>query len=43
MENERKIQGIDSWARNPLVVGLAIGILAALIQVLLISAGGPEA
>lgn len=36
-------KGIDSWARNPLVVGLLIGILAALVQVLLISAGGPEA
>ena len=33
----------DSLARNPLYVGLIIGILAALIQVLLISAGGPEA
>jgi hypothetical protein len=34
---------IDTLARNPLYVGLAIGILAAFIQVLLISAGGPEA
>lgn len=34
---------MDTLARNPLYVGLAIGILAALVQVLLISAGGPEA
>jgi hypothetical protein len=34
---------LDTLARNPLYVGLAIGILAALVQVLLISAGGPEA
>jgi len=43
MEKENKSTGIDTWARNPLVVGLLIGILAALVQVLLISAGGPEA
>ncbi|HOX35521.1 MAG TPA: YeeE/YedE thiosulfate transporter family protein [Methanoregulaceae archaeon] len=43
MDNENKPSGIDSLARNPLVVGLLIGILAALVQVLLISAGGPEA
>ena len=34
---------LDTLARNPLLVGLAIGILAAFVQVLLISAGGPEA
>jgi hypothetical protein len=34
---------LDALARNPLYVGLAIGILAAFVQVLLISAGGPEA
>jgi hypothetical protein len=34
---------LDTFARNPLYVGIAIGILAALVQVLLISAGGPEA
>jgi len=34
---------MDTLARNPLYVGLAIGILAAVIQLLLISAGGPEA
>jgi hypothetical protein len=34
---------LDTLARNPLYVGLLIGILAALVQVLLISAGGPEA
>lgn len=43
MDNENKSSGIDALARNPLVVGLIIGILAALVQVLLISAGGPEA
>lgn len=37
------VSGLDTLARNPLYVGLAIGILAALVQVLLISAGGPEA
>jgi hypothetical protein len=34
---------LDTLARNPLYVGLVIGILAAFVQVLLISAGGPEA
>ena len=34
---------LDALARNPLYVGLAIGILAAFVQLLLISAGGPEA
>jgi hypothetical protein len=34
---------MDTLARNPLYVGLAIGILAAVVQLLLISAGGPEA
>jgi len=34
---------LDTLARNPLYVGLAIGILAAFVQLLLISAGGPEA
>ena len=34
---------LDTLARNPLLVGFLIGIIAALIQVLLISAGGPEA
>ncbi|MDD1702716.1 MAG: YeeE/YedE family protein [Methanoregula sp.] len=41
-ENE-KCSCLDTLARNPLYVGLAIGILAAFVQVLLISAGGPEA
>lgn len=42
--DETKQKSFDvSFARNPLFVGLAIGILAALVQVLLISAGGPEA
>lgn len=42
-KTEEKISCLDTVARNPLYVGLAIGILAALVQVLLISAGGPEA
>jgi len=42
-KNEEDSAGLDTLARNPLYVGLAIGILAALVQVLLISAGGPEA
>jgi len=40
---EEKTSYMDTLARNPLYVGLAIGILAALVQLLLISAGGPEA
>jgi hypothetical protein len=43
VKTEEKISCLDTLARNPLYVGLAIGILAALVQVLLISAGGPEA
>lgn len=46
-ETKEKTNGtssrLDTLARNPLLVGLLIGIVAALIQVLLISAGGPEA
>ena len=34
---------LDIYARNPLILGLLIGVLAAFIQGLLISAGGPEA
>jgi hypothetical protein len=34
---------LDTLARNPLSAGILIGVLAALVQVLLISAGGPEA
>lgn len=41
-ETEEK-SGVDAIARNPLYVGFAIGILAAFLQLLLISAGGPEA
>jgi hypothetical protein len=41
--SDQNNSGMDALARNPLVVGLAIGILAAGIQLLLISAGGPEA
>jgi hypothetical protein len=40
---KKNISWLDSVARNPLIVGLIIGILAAFVQVLLISAGGPEA
>ena len=46
-ENKAKSEAnsscLDTLARNPLYVGLAIGILAAFVQLLLISAGGPEA
>jgi hypothetical protein len=42
-KDKENASGLDTLARNPLYVGLAIGILAALVQVLLISAGGPEA
>jgi len=42
-KNEKNTSCLDTLARNPLYVGLAIGILAAFMQVLLISAGGPEA
>jgi hypothetical protein len=42
-KTEEHASCLDTIARNPLYVGLAIGILAALMQVLLISAGGPEA
>jgi hypothetical protein len=34
---------LDGLARNPITVGILIGVLAAFIQGLLISAGGPEA
>jgi len=37
------VSRLDIYARNPLVLGLLIGVLAAFIQGLLISAGGPEA
>jgi hypothetical protein len=42
-KSNENISWLDSLARNPLIVGLIIGILAAFVQVLLISAGGPEA
>jgi len=42
-KTEEKTSSLDTLAKNPLYVGLAIGILAAFVQVLLISAGGPEA
>jgi len=42
-KTEEKTSCLDTMARNPLYVGLIIGILAAVVQALLISAGGPEA
>lgn len=40
--NTRDWKGFDSFARNPVLIGIGIGVLAAFVQVLLISAGGPE-
>ena len=40
-ENEKKC--IDEYVKTPLFVGVIIGALAAIMQGLLISAGGPEA
>jgi hypothetical protein len=34
---------LDRYARSPLTLGLLIGVLAAVVQGLVISAGGPEA
>jgi hypothetical protein len=42
-KSEENSSCLDTLARNPLYVGLMIGILAAVVQLLLISAGGPEA
>jgi hypothetical protein len=42
-KNNETISWVDTLARNPIIVGLIIGILAAFVQLLLISAGGPEA
>ena len=42
-DKDENVSCLDTIAKNPLYVGLVIGILAALVQVLLISAGGPEA
>jgi hypothetical protein len=42
-ESDEYSSRLDSLARNPFFVGLVIGILAAFVQLLLISAGGPEA
>ncbi|MFA4875839.1 MAG: YeeE/YedE thiosulfate transporter family protein [Methanoregula sp.] len=42
-KNNESSSCLDTLARNPLYVGIAIGILAAFVQVLLVSAGGPEA
>lgn len=43
MEEQDKNESILRVMRIPMFLGLIIGILAALIQALLISAGGPEA
>ncbi len=42
-KSNENISWLDSLAKNPLTVGILIGVLAAFVQVLLISAGGPEA
>jgi hypothetical protein len=42
-KSEEKTSCLDTLAKSPLYVGLVIGILAAFVQLLLISAGGPEA
>jgi hypothetical protein len=42
-EGEGKSSRFDRYARIPLLVGILIGVLAAISQGLLISAGGPEA
>ena len=41
-EENTGLKWLDGIARNPIIVGLGIGVLAAFIQALLISAGGPE-
>ena len=43
MKNENKKKSLSSVIRVPAFLGITIGLLAALIQALLISAGGPEA
>jgi hypothetical protein len=43
LNSDSPISCLDTYARNPLVLGLLIGVLAAVVQGLLISAGGPEA
>jgi len=40
---EDTASSLDTYARNPLVLGLLVGVFAAALQGLLISAGGPEA
>lgn len=40
-KNEQKM--IQTWLKKPLFIGLLVGVLAAAVQGLLISAGGPEA
>jgi len=40
---EERTSRLDKYAKLPIFVGLVIGILAALVQSILISAGGPEA
>ncbi|MFO7798063.1 MAG: YeeE/YedE thiosulfate transporter family protein [Promethearchaeia archaeon] len=43
MKNENEKKSLLSIIRIPAFLGIIIGLLAALIQALLISAGGPEA
>jgi len=42
-KSENPSSCLDRYARSPLTLGLLIGVLAAAVQGLLISAGGPEA
>ena len=41
--SDSPISCLDTYARNPLILGLLVGVLVAVVQGLLISAGGPEA
>ncbi len=43
MENESKSNNLIKMVRSPIFLGVIIGFLAALLQSLLYSAGGPEA
>lgn len=42
-DSDGHVSCLDTYARNPVVLGFLVGILAAVIQGLLINAGGPEA
>jgi hypothetical protein len=43
VNSDSPVSRLDTYARNPLVLGLLVGVLVAVVQGLLISAGGPEA